>query len=465
MPNPVVNRRITLGGKQTSIFVIMAGQSNMRGQGTPFPSNLQGNIAGVKIWNGSAFVTLNGSVSNNNQFGQPLGTFGPEMSFLKDLATKYDNVYCMKYAIGASYLASQAQGGTVNNWSPDETGLNFDNFVTETNMAIDLLPSGTTTGGFFWYQGEADSTTVPISQLYQANLAAFITAYRSETSQPNLKFFITRILNITSGGAALSSPRVRTAQTTYAHLNYGSAYLISVDDLGIEADFTHLTAQGYVDCGLRYSEALTTPPDDITILWSDDFTGTVFDTDNWTASGTSSATISQNNSIIITSAHAGTIAFVSGRKYQHRYIISTGSAYSRVKMSWTDPVMTNESTTMFALWQDDNNYIAWMTDVTIAGGNATKIRKRVGGVNTDTTCTAVNGDECKFVFNTSTGAYSLHKWTGSAWSSIGSGTAFTGQVQPIFTANDAATFTGGDTSIFEEFDMTIDDFTTRRPTI
>lgn len=459
------NFLIVDSGLKNSIFVIMAGQSNMRGQGTPFPSDLQGSFAGINIWNGTNFVTLNGSVENNNQFGQAIAKFGPEMSFLVELKKKYRNVYCMKYAIGASYLASEAQGGTTNNWSPDEVGLNFDTFVAETNQAILQIPTKTVTGGFFWYQGEADSTTVPISQLYQANLAAFITAYRSETSQPNLKFFITRILNITSGGAALSSPRVRTAQTTYAHLNYGSAYLISVDDLGIEADFTHLTAQGYVDLGIRYAQSLVTAPDDITVLWTDDFDGTVFDTDNWTASGASSSTITQNDSIIITSDHAGTIAFVSGRKYQHRYIISTGSAYSRVKMSWTDPVQTNECTSMFALWQDDNNYIAWMTDVTIAGGNATKIRKRVGGVNTDTTCTAVNGDECKFVFNTSTGAYSLHRWTGSAWSSIGSGTAFTGQVQPIFTANDAATFTGGDTSIFEEFDMTIDDFTTRRPTI
>lgn len=445
------------------VFFIMAGQSNMRGKGTPFPADLQGDIANVNIWNGSSFETLNGSVDNNNQLGQAQGTFGPEMSFLKAVA-QTRQVYCVKYAVGATSLSTLAQGGTTTNWNINSisgTPL-YDNLVAYVNDAIALLPTGTAIGGFFWYQGEGDSTSTTIADLYLTNLSDFISNFRTDTSQPSLKFYITRILNITDAGIATISPVVRLSQTKYAYDNYGDAYLISVDDLGIEGDYTHLTAQGYVDCGERYANSITTPPSNVSLLLSDSFSGVTISNKDWIVTGTG---ISQNNKLIITNNHAGTVAFESARKLTNRYVMpaSTGTIYGRVKMSWTDPTQTNESTGGFLIHTDSNNYVGVITDVTVVGGNALKIRKRVAGVNTDTAIAAVNGDEFKIKYDNTTGNYEIWYWTAGAWSSLGTGTAFTSRVKFVFTTNDSATYTGGDEYYFEDFDVTLEDFTTRRP--
>jgi len=452
-----------LGGD--SCFVILSGQSNARGQGTPFPSGYTGDIPNCKIFNGTSFETLNGSVTNNNQFGQPIGKYGGEMSLLKDLSTRYKTVYCMKYAIGSSGLASVAQGGDVGNWNAASVGDYFDNLITYINAAKALIPSNCQNLGFIWYQGEADGVSSTVADLYLTNLIAFVNAVRTETAQPNLIFYLTRILNIVDNGMALQSPTVRIALTKYAFDNYGTSYLINVDDLGIAADYTHLTAQGYIDLGLRYSGILAAAPSKPSILLSSDFTGTTIENKNWAILGTG---LSQNNKIIITNDHSGTVNFDVGRKLTSRYVLSSdiGNVYGRVKMSWIDPITTNESTGGFLYYIGTDDYVGVITDTSVSGGNAMKIRKRVSGVNTDTAISATNGSEIKMKYNTITGAYQIWYWNAGAWTSVGTGTGrASSRGRFIFTCNDSATFTGGDEYYFENFDVAIADFTTLRPTL
>lgn len=198
--SPFIKRYGGGTGLLAPIFIMIAGQSNARGQGTPFPAEYQGDILNGEIWNGTAFETLNGSVDNNNQLGQPQGTFGTEMSLIKDLLTRHSAVYCMKYAMGSSYLASVAQGGGASNWHPDTVGGLYDNLVSYTNLAIAALPANCTTGGLYWYQGCADSTTSALAILYPANISYFISSFKTDTNQPDLKVFLTRILNIGDNG-------------------------------------------------------------------------------------------------------------------------------------------------------------------------------------------------------------------------------------------------------------------------
>ena len=465
MPNPNINRKLLLfSGSGSSCFVILSGQSNARGQGTPFPSGYTGNIPNCKIFNGTTFETLNGSVTNNNQFGQPQGTYGTEMSLLKDLSTRYKTVYCMKYAVGGTGLASVAQGGDSSNWNTATVGGLYSSLVTYINSAKVLLPSNCQTLGLIWYQGEADGKTSTLADLYYSNLSSFVTSLRTATSLPSLKFYLTRVSNSVDYGVALSAPIVRMALEKYANNNYGMSYLINVDDLTFESDYTHLTAQSYIDLGLRYSSSLETAPSNLTIALSSDFAGTTISNKDWIVTGTN---VSQNNKIILTNNHSGTVAFETSRKLTSRYVLASGvgEIWGRVKITWTDPTTTNESSGGFFMHTDTNNYVGVMTDVTVAGGNAMKIRKRVAGVNTDTSIAATNGSEFKIKYNTITGAYQIWYWTAGAWSSLGTGTGAVGRVKCIFTTNDSATFTGGDEYYFENFDVTIADFTTNRPTL
>ena len=461
MPNTVINRRLTLSGSQSIAFVELWGQSNMRGEGTPFPSEYQGYIANVKIFDGTSYVGLNGSALNNNQFGQPLGTFGPEMSMLKQLATIYDVVYCYKRAIGSSGLASVAQGGSVGNWSPSEVGDYYDDLITYANLAISALPPGAVHLGVFGDQGEGDGGSAAISNLYYANLDLFVDSYRTDTGRPTLKFHFNRIFNITDFSSSDWTPRVRWATQKYAYDNRANGiYVINRDDQPKAADNIHMTATGYVNQGIRMANAVVTPPDNITLIYSTDFPGSALETDTWQTTGT--APTIGSNKLTLTNAHAGTVTFESGRNCLNRYVANNGDLYTRVKMSWTDPVAALQSLTGFLMHMDTNNYIAIFTDTTIVGGNGIKVRQRVAGVNTDTAVSAVNGDEFKIAYNATTGVYATYYWTGS-WTLMTSGTGFTGTIKPLFTSSDSVAFTGGDTSVFENFDYTIEDFTTLRP--
>lgn len=450
------------GSGESTAFVELWGQSNMRGEGTPFPAEYQGEIEGVSIFDGAAYVPLNGSVDNNNQFGQPQGTFGPEMSMLKQLATIYDHVYCYKRAIGSSGLASVAQGGSVGNWNPAEAGDYYDDLVTYANLAIAALPAGAVHLGVFGDQGEGDGGTAAISNLYYSNLDLFVTSYRTDTGRPTLKFHFNRVFNITDFSTSDFTPRVRWATQKYAYDNRANGvYVINRDDQPKAADNIHMTATGYVNQGIRMADAVTTPPANLTTIYSTDFPGASLATDSWQTNGT--APTVGSNKLTFTNDHAGTVAFESGRNCLSRYVANRGNLYARVKMSWTDPVQNGQSLTGFLMHMDTNNYIAIFTDTTIAGGNGIKVRQRLAGVNTDTAVAAVNGDEFKIAYNATTGVYATYYWSGGAWVQLTSGTAFTGTVKPFFTASDSAAFTGGDTSVFENFDYTIEDFTTLRP--
>lgn len=442
------------------IVVWIDGQSNSRGQGTPFPAQYQGSFPNIKIWNGSAFVTLNGSVSNNNQLGQPQGTFGAEMSMLVSLSQRYRTVYCVKFAVGGTSLATVADGGSANNWNAATVGSLFDTLITYSTAAIALLPSGCIIGGFFWFQGERDGDSVStMFPLYYSNLSTFWSTFKSETGLSNIKIYVKQIYNAFDGGANTNTPKIRAAQVSFAHANYPNAFLLPQDAYPVEADYTHQTTTGYVDSGLGDAIAIATTPSDYIYLYTDEFSGTVITTSAWSVNGTG---VSQNNKLIFTSSHGSNQSFATGRNVLSRFSVFQNLLVARVKMSWTDPTQTNESTGGLLMYKDLNNYVAIITDVTVAGGNAMKIRKRLSGVNTDTTCTAVNGDELKIVYNASTGAYTCYKYSAGAWISIGTGTGHTGQTLVNLSVGDNTTFTGGDVYTFEELDISVENYSSRR---
>jgi hypothetical protein len=260
------------------------------------------------------------------------------------------------------------------------------------------------------------------------------------------------------------SPRVRVRQQQFS-LDNANTYLFNVDDLPTP-DGTHLTAAGYVSLGERYYNGLTTPPPEITLVVSDNFAGTTVDTEfNWTVN--SGATISYNDSLIYTNNHSGTITFDTGRNNISNFSVTNGEIWCRMKFSWTDPTNGGQAMGGIMMYVDANNYVAVLSDSASAGGNKVKTRKRLSATNTENSTNVDNGSEFKMYYNCSNGNYQIWNWNGSSWTSMETGTlvALSGSsnVKMKVSVNDSASFTGGDLFIFEEFDMTIADFTTRRP--
>lgn len=454
---------VGLSDKLPAVFVVMFGQSNTVGRAlmSDIPVTYQGDITGVQIWNGTSFETLNASVDENNQFGDARGEFGAEMSFLKSLVNDYDTVYCMKYAVGATSLGVLADGGTASNWNPATVGSLYDTLILEVAQAYALLPATPDNTYVYYDQGEGDGTNLASSQKYYFNIDLLRDEFITDTGLTITKWIDILVRNNVAESVT-RSPRVRMGKYLFAYENYPSVVMVKRDDLTYQADETHLTATGYVDVGIRAYNATKVDPSRYSICWTDDFSGVTIDSNNWLSIGVQ---ISQNNSIIFNCPHnIGTVAFESGRSFLTRYSNQYGTSYIRSKITWTDP-QSLQSRGGMLMHKDTNNYIAIMSD-SGTNNNLFLIRRRVAGVNNDLSVNVNNGSEWKLSFNHITGAYVCSYWNGSSWVSARSElTSFTGDSKCMFTANDGNTLLGGDSYIFEEFDVTIADFTTRRPIV
>lgn len=99
-------------------------------------------------------------------------------------------------------------------------------------------------------QGEHDATVLAEANAYETNLTAMIAGWRSTWS--GLPFIIIKLHNSNTGTYKTT---IRTAQTNVAN-NVSGVTLISVDDLALQGDGLHLTADSYVTLGNRIGLAI-----------------------------------------------------------------------------------------------------------------------------------------------------------------------------------------------------------------
>jgi len=242
-----------LSGIKTALVSVLAGQSNMVGNGavanTPFPytpanyPNLQS-----LIWNGNTFSPL--SSGNNNQ-GLDAKSIGPEVSF-GAAATAFTGqpTYIVKYAVGATSLAT--------NWNPSGPGAQWTGLTNAVNAA---LPAIALTGqiavvnDFIWDQGETDAQNQTNANAYQSNLTAFAAALKSTlfasyTLSPNYLFVIAGLPNQSIATVPYQAT-VRAAQKAVGAAA-GNRY-VDTTNLALNADNLHFTAASEMALGNTYA--------------------------------------------------------------------------------------------------------------------------------------------------------------------------------------------------------------------
>lgn len=160
----------------------------------------------------------------------------------------------IRYGVGGTSLATS--------WRPAVTTGQYVNAMATLWERLDYCRRTAFPGDTFefrsltWIQGEADAISDADTAAYEANLRQLIAVVRRDVA-PGLPVFVTRLSS--SYGQVGSSP-ARTAAIQAAQDAVGASiervYVIGTDDVPLQADATHYTADGYMLLGDLVADAM-----------------------------------------------------------------------------------------------------------------------------------------------------------------------------------------------------------------
>ena len=175
----------------------------------------------------------------------PLGHFGPEVSFSREIKMAGYDPYIFKYTKGSTSI--------YNDWKRPGQGGMYDSMVKDLAIAVSTLEqAGVSVNirGFIWIQGESDAENDKMALEFEDNLIRIIADLKEVTNNNELKV----ILGVDDQHAWVSErPIVVEAQKNIAALDPNISFTSMI---GLpKADATHLTPSGLVEHGKIISEA------------------------------------------------------------------------------------------------------------------------------------------------------------------------------------------------------------------
>lgn len=228
------------------LVFILAGQSNMAGQGTAkelapayrrAPKNIE--------------FYYNGYKTPLNRFRH----FGPEIGFAHEISRHFpgDKIKLIKFAVGGTSLfawdpnwnASRAK--TTRNAS---AGPLFKKLIK--TAKIGFKNKDAKLAGILWMQGEADAKYPVAAKQYAANLNRFVSRLRAELKSPNALFIMGSInppLNI------FPATRIVQQAQRMATSRIRNLRLIRTEDLPKRNDHLHYNTIGQLELGKRFARA------------------------------------------------------------------------------------------------------------------------------------------------------------------------------------------------------------------
>lgn len=224
-------------------IVLVAGQSNMVGYRTvvnDLPPRLRKTVPNCLYWTGSGWSALQAGRLNQKS------AFGPELTLAQRLAGKGNGpVGIVKVARNGSYIE--------RHWSPDIEGGLLSRLIDQTQSALEHQPSRLC--GMIWLQGEADSIEEQDANLYGIRFTRLVQTVRVALSAPALPV-IAGIVNPLDDRCTYRN-KVRRAIKRAPLSNYST---VQIDDLELQPDRLHFTAQGLQVMGKRFANKLSEQP-------------------------------------------------------------------------------------------------------------------------------------------------------------------------------------------------------------
>lgn len=174
----------------------------------------------------------------------PSGTFGPEVSFGREMADhlKGKKVALVKFAEGGTSLAKD--------WNPEVKDRLYPTFLDFTKKSLaDLKGKGHThtLRGMIWHQGESDASLT--ADEYQKQLTAFVARVRADLGTPDLPFGVGELFD--NG----KRDTIRAAQKATAETVKG-VFFVPADKLKTSDMGTHFDAASQIEIGRRFAAGM-----------------------------------------------------------------------------------------------------------------------------------------------------------------------------------------------------------------
>jgi len=171
----------------------------------------------------------------------PSGTFGPEVSFGRDMA---DHLKGKKVA-----LIKFAEGGTSlqKDWNPEVKDRLYPAFLDFTRKSLkELKEKGHTytIRGMIWHQGESDASLTAAE--YQKMLTAFIARVRTDLETPDLPFGVGEVIDNGKRDSILAAQRATAKDVK-------GAFLVLAEKLKSSDGGTHFDAASQIELGQRFA--------------------------------------------------------------------------------------------------------------------------------------------------------------------------------------------------------------------
>ncbi len=228
------------------LIFILAGQSNMTGQGDASklapayrraPSNVE--------------FYYNGYKAPLNRFKH----FGPEIGFAHEISRHFphDKIKLIKFAVGGTSLFAWDPIWNANKAHSTRNvsaGPLFNKLIKTVNIQFDSNKDKL--AGILWMQGETDAKYIMAAKQYAGNLNRFVSALRSKLHSQNAMFIMGSInppLNIFPSTAIVQYAQKLSAR----HIR--NLRLVKTDDLAKRNDGLHYNAQGQLELGKRFARA------------------------------------------------------------------------------------------------------------------------------------------------------------------------------------------------------------------
>ena len=181
------------------------------------------------------------------------GGFGPEIGMVRTLATKESRpLAVIKTAFSGTSVAADWNVGL-----PGKADACYRAMIDEAKAAITSARAKDITlrpRAFVWVQGESDANAKD-APVYVANLSAMLKSLRTELGAPDLILLLGVNTRFGNGKNAFM-PKVIAAQQEVAAALPRARYVDTAGAETLSPSHTHFTADGTLEIGRRYAEAL-----------------------------------------------------------------------------------------------------------------------------------------------------------------------------------------------------------------
>jgi len=232
----------TLHAKE--LVFLLAGQSNMVGQGTTseLASQYHHDPKNVSFY-------FNGYKTSLSRFKH----FGPEIGFAHEMARRYPlaKIKLIKFAVGGTSMFAwhpEWNAAKANSTRNASAGALFKKLIKTAKIPFD--EENSVFAGVLWMQGEQDAKYPIAAKHYASNLNSFVSALRHELKAPRVAFLMGKVNPPISLFPSIKA--VQSAQNL-AQRRIRNSYLIKTADLGKRNDLLHYNTKGQLELGKRFA--------------------------------------------------------------------------------------------------------------------------------------------------------------------------------------------------------------------